>query len=297
MKQRNTRPAGHCRFVTLASTIGSLLVLAAVPWPAAGQNSSPEPIPLAATRLDSVPIGLPPEIRAEPGILDPVFALLVGLISANNYGTLTEERLIQELTRFPNRSRLPYRSVRSLTRLPVIPGRTASVRIDFNGPLDLPVPYSILGYHPGSFTATEECVFREWILGTVSLAHAEEVGGRVVESTIELEDVHLFGLARGKVVIDIDAWLDVLLGSMLDDTDVTCLLLCRYHGAWLAFAMGYNSDHEGRSGAFVFAKDEILFPSPPEMRTVGRQMRKRTEYLMSAWTEPKVMIPAASTMR
>jgi hypothetical protein len=290
MKQTEDRPHQMRSLMRRVRACALFLVLATglAAWPAPAHSEQvPEPIPLAPTSVDSVHIGLPPVIPAEEGVRDPVFALLIGLVSSGSYGTLTEERLEQEMQRLPNRSKLPYQSLHSLTRMPIIPGRTGQIRLEFNGDLDLPVPYSILGYHPGSFTASRECLFREWNLGTVRLEHTAEVDGKIKQSTVELREVHLYGVARGKVRIDIDGWLDALLGGMLDDTDVTCLMLCRYQGRWLGFAMGYNDSGDGRSGALTFDTDEILFPSPPELRTVGRMMRKRTEQLMLAWTAPR----------
>ena len=199
---------------------------------------------------------------------------------------MTEERLADELKSKHAKSRLPYRSLRELTRLPVRPGLTATVAVSFRGKLDLPIPYSILGYHPGSFTASEHCLFREWIFPSVILNHTERKDGKIVEKQIELKDVHLFGLSQGAVKIDIDGWLDKLMGDGLDDTDVTCLMLCRYQEQWLGFAMGYSNDKEGRSGAFAFKKDEILFPTPSELKTVGREMRRRAELLNSSWRTP-----------
>lgn len=265
----------------------ALLLAAAGPVgvrPARADTPGPaEPIPLAATRLDSVPVGLPPCIGLESGVSDPVFGLLISLVDSGIYGTLSGDRLEEELRRSPKRSQLPYKALRELKREPAIPGRTAEVRVVFNGPLSLPVPYSILSYHPGSFTASEICRFREWMLGQVRLSYSEEVKGRQVVKTVELQDVHLFTIAEGTVKIDIDKWVDTVLGGALDDTNVTCLMLCRHDGEWLGFAMGYNDEGGGRSGVLSFANDKILFPVPVELKSVGRQMRRRAEQLHSQW--------------
>ncbi len=234
--------------------------------------------------VSSAPVrGIPEVLQLQDGVKDPVFAILVGLVQSDAYGTLTEDRVQSALQTCKAKSRLPYASLQDLTRTPVLLGHTALVTIHFNGDLDLPIPYSILGYHPGSFTATQTCIFREWNLGRVRMSDTEKVHGKWVPATIDLEDVHLFGLQQGTVVIKIDAFVDKLLGSLLDTTDVTALMLCRYHGDWLGFAMGYNDKHSGRSGAFRFARDEIIFPSPDAMKTVGRTMRAQAEALGAQW--------------
>jgi hypothetical protein len=268
----------------LGWTAGLALACCAGPSRGLASDFFPEVVPLAPS--DSIPIGLPAVIEPEPGVADPVFGLLVGLVESGVYGTLTGERLQKELDRVGKPSRLPYHSLTELTRIPAIPGRTALVPVTFKGGLDLPVPYSILGYHPGSFRASENCVFREWMFPRFELAHQQMQDGKIVQKILVLEDVHLFGLQEGKVKIDIDGWLDALMGDALDDTDVTCLMLCRYQGKWYGFAMGYSNDGGGRSGAFAFDKDEIIFPSTPEMRTIGREMRRRKELLMPSWQAP-----------
>jgi hypothetical protein len=265
----------------LAASSGRVAAAEPVPAPPSPVRAA-ELRPLAPTLPDSIPIGLPPELLIVPAVKDPVFGILIGLVSSGTYGTLTGARLESELKRQSAKSNLPYRTVDSLARTPVLPGRTALIKLAFRGgDLDLPIPYDILGYHPGSFTASERCVFREWILGNVRLTDDDTDDGKA--RTIELQDVHLFGLSQGKVDIDIDGWLDSVMGGGLDDTGVTCLMLCRHNGAWLGFAMGYNDDGRGRSGAFDFAKDEVMFPTPSELRTVGRQMRSRMESLMTRW--------------
>jgi hypothetical protein len=236
-----------------------------------------------AAALDSVHIGLPAVLEREPGVNDPVFSFLTWLVTSGTYGTITRERLQQEVGRIGGKSRLPYESVVSITREPVKPGRTALVRLEFTKPIDLPIPYSILGYHPGSFTASQYCVFREWEIGKIRLSEAEQKDNRTETRTIDLEDVHLFASVEGDVRIDIDAWIDALLGGAIDDTDITALMLCRWQGEWYGVAMGYGHDKSGRSGILSLRQDKILFPTPDGLHGVGRQMRAHAERLGRIW--------------
>jgi hypothetical protein len=231
----------------------------------------------------SAHFGLPPLLEPEPGVNDPVFSILTRLITGGSYGTLTEERLRQELARMGGKSRLPYQSVVSVTREPVNPGSTALVTVEFKKPIDLPIPYSILGYHPGSFLVSQHCLFREWDLGKVRLLEPDQKDARSVARNIDLEEVHLFAVVEGKVRIDIDALVDLLLGDAADDTDITALMLCRWKGEWYGVAMGYGDDKGGRSGILSLRQDKILLPPPEGLRGVGRQMRARAELLGRAW--------------
>jgi hypothetical protein len=180
----------------------------------------------------------------------------------------------------------------SITREPVKPGQTALVRLVFAAPIDLPVPYSILGYHPGSFTASQSCLFREWELGRVRLSEAEQKGDRTEVHTIDLEDVHLFAAVEGDVKIDIDALVDAMLGGAIDDTDVTTLMLFRWQGEWYGAAMGYGKDRHGRSGILSLRRDKILFPTPDGLRGVGRQMRTKAELLGKVWDATQARLEA-----
>jgi hypothetical protein len=239
----------------------------------------------------TAPFSLPKTLPVAAEVKDPAFAILVGLLETNSYGALTREHLDAELARRKARSRLPYKALLEVKRLPVEPGKTALVTATFQAPLKLPIPYTILWYHPGSLETERACVFREWILGDVRLP----VTGSPRESDLELRDVHLFGLAAGRLEVDIDGWLDRLMGAALDDTGVTGLLVFRHRGRRLGMAVGYNADRRGRSGAFDFAADKVLFPTPRELLLAGRQMRSRMEALMAgagAVPAPVVPVPA-----
>lgn len=209
----------------------------------------------------ALPLGLPETLAPAPAVKDPVFGILVGLLASDIYGPLTQERLQHELTRLHTPSRLPYARLRDLERLPVEPGHTAVTNLRFDRPFREPIPYSILGYHPGSFIASPRCVLREWLLGTVRVG------------PVRLDEVHLFEVSEGRMRVDIVGWLDFLLGASLDDTEVTGLVVFRRDGRWLGMAVGHNDKGGPRSGLFDFTQDRILFPSPPELRGVASQMR------------------------
>jgi len=253
--------------------------------------------------LAALAFGAPPPRDALPEVLpvaaevkDPVFAILVGLIRADTHGTLSGERLARELARHPGRTRLPYQRLRELRREATAPA-TARVTAVFDGPLDLPIPYRILWYNPGRFTTAATCRFEEWSLGDVRVTTAD--GTRAA-----LAEVRVFGLAHGQVAggisggisesrgaravegrdsdisVDVDGWIDRLLGASLDDTRITGLLLLRHAGRPYAMAVGYNRQGHGRSGAFDLAADRIVFPVPGALRAAGRELRARMEALL-----------------
>jgi hypothetical protein len=262
------------RRASVSARIAMLLLL--IVAPVSADPSSPD------GTLGRPMIGLPIMLPYIEEVKDPIFSILIGLVENDIYGTLTQQRLAMQLERMRKTSKLPYQSVREVTRLPAGDGRpTSEISVIFEGELALPIPYSILGYNPGSFRASEQCLFREWRLGTVTLQHSTRRGEEIEMVPVVLEDVYLFGLETGRVTLDIDGWVDRMLGGSLDDTEIVGLMLCRYDGKWIGVAMGYNEDRRGRSGALDFKEDKVVFPSPDEMKTVGRTMRGRVEGLIA----------------
>jgi hypothetical protein len=220
---------------------------------------------------------LPDALPMAPDVKDPVFAILVGLLRADLHGVLTREHLEHQLARDGRESLLPYRRLHELRRTGGEEGAlgrpTATVEAQFEGPLVFPIPYRILWYHPGKIRAAATIVFREWSFGSVNLPFDPA-------TPIELEEVHLFGLERGELMVDIDGWLDFILGSALDDTEVSGVVMFREEGRDYGMAIGRNNKGESRSGVFDLAEDKIVFPVPAEMKLVARNMRRRLEALM-----------------
>jgi hypothetical protein len=217
---------------------------------------------------------LPQVLARESGVRDPVFAVLFGLLTGDHHGTLTRPRLEATLGADAKRSRLPYRRLQGLTREPAVPGRPVRVVLRFESDLDEPIPYSILGYHPGRFTTTAETVFLEWRMGDF------------VGSGWTLQDVRLFLLSSGRIHVDVAGWLDFVAGPALDDTEVSAFAVCRKDGRWMGLAVGQAREGAPRSGSFDFFADRILVPSPAEMRAAARWLRGRIPQLRVAAAAP-----------
>jgi len=273
---RNWRRAG----LDLAALLGLVFLgLGVSDLSARAEDLAIVPAPAPAPPAD----GLPEILGAAEGVKDPVFGLLINLVATGSYGTLTQERLVRELGRLKTTSPLPYRTVRSVTREAVRPGWTSRVTVELVTPLDLDVPYSILGYHPGSFTTTQRCTFREWQFPSLDLVEVSGSGKETKRRAVTLEEVHLFALDEGEIWIDIDALVDRLLGGAIDDTRVTVLALARYEGEWIGVASGYGREGKGRSGLMSFRRDKILFPTPEALKGIGRQLRSKAEALARIW--------------
>lgn len=96
-------------------------------------------------------------------------------------------------------------------------------------------------------------------------------------SWIQAQDVHLFAIREGSVEADFDWVVEWALGGKLDDMRIVGFLVCHMDGRRYGLAFGYNQDGGGRTGAFDFGKDEVLFPTETRFLVMGRTMRAVAE--------------------
>lgn len=224
------------------------------------------------TALDGTPPVSVPEHPVLPGdVRDGVFSYLVSLLDANTHGYVSGSQISEVLKRAGRPSRIPYEKIREVRRAPASKAGEGWVRVSFNGPLNVAVPYSILGYHPGGLHSSAQVTMREWhATRSVINDPAHDVTG-----ALEIEDLTLWVVVEGRVVIDIDKLVDKLLGGSLDDTYVIGVAFFRYRGVTYAMALGYNGQGQPRSGVMDMGKDEILFPTPRELKATARDLRSR----------------------
>jgi hypothetical protein len=139
-----------------------------------------------------------------------------------------------------------------------------------NGKQDHPMPYSILGYHPGSLRVGGVLVLRE--LGPVDLYLTFEEDGERVSRL--LTDVWIFPLEQGYVVLDADGFLDALLGAGLDDAWTLGFVIGREEGKLVG--LGVSLGRKGRRifGEFDFTSDKVLTHGRPPMSALSRASRR-----------------------
>jgi hypothetical protein len=114
------------------------------------------------------------------GVRDPVFAVLLGFVLDNHTGEMDSTRVRSEVEKIGRKPKLPYRMIEAVTRVPETSEAAQysaqySVTSRFIREIDLPVPYQILGYHPGSFQGASRLDFREIGLGAQNVPFAERV--------------------------------------------------------------------------------------------------------------------------
>jgi hypothetical protein len=202
----------------------------------------------------------------EDVVKDRFYSYLIGLVQADTCGVLLARDLERVLDDYRGKTSIPFETIKDIRRDCKHDSNPREVSIAFNGELQTPVPYSILGYHPGSVTASTTLRFLEWDIPERTLRWSKR-------EALNLTDIYVFGVCEGWAVVDIDTWLDTLLGGLLDDTRIVVLALFKYNGDWHGLAAGYDPSGDGRSGIFNFNQNKILFPTPRELRMLGPYFR------------------------
>lgn len=212
------------------------------------------------------------------GVTDPLFAMMVGVIDSDLYGVVSQAE-VDSIVQANGGSKLPTEVFTRMRRRPVGDGAKAYVEFLLSEPVDRPIPYSLLGYNPGSIRASQTLDFVQFEIGERSyLVELDDV-----EQEITIEDANLFVIADGFMEMDFDGWLDRLLGSKLDDMQVKAFLTFRWKDQRYSLGMGLNDKGRGKTGAFDFVADETLFPAPKELLVVGREMREEGLRRLEEW--------------
>ena len=234
--------------------------------------------------LDTLPIPDQPVFAS--GVKQPVLSYLINQLDNRFSGVITSNHLKAAVDANPQESRFAHTIFSEIRRAPMKNRRQAFAQIVMPGLSRVTVPYSFLGYHPGTIICSESVVLEEWSLGEFSLRDAWHVDSR----EYKLSDVMLWAILDGTLYLDVDGWLDKLLGGKLDDARLIGGVLFTYEGTRYALAMGYNDKGYGQYGALDLLADKVHTSSPPALKVVARNMRLRViqrlkERSIDAWWE------------
>jgi hypothetical protein len=231
---------------------------------------------------------------ADAEIREPVFEVLLGIADADSLGVWDAAALARRVESSGRRSRLPVGELVRVERRVALPheahgppdpalvcpaalpaanalaqGATRVWELTFARDLRLPMPYNILGYHPGTLVIARRLVAAEWRVGDRNLRVT-----RGDETTVfAVTDILLLRLLEGHLVLDADGWVDRLLGDKLDDSWTDGLLVCRHAGEWRGLALGRNRALRNLTGEFDFRRDKVVPNGSPLARGIGRFAR------------------------
>lgn len=218
-----------------------------------------------------------------PEIHEPFFEFLIRMADEDSVGLWSGDQLRAHAAASGRASSFPLDEVVSLARAhpgvaPHVlsagkyPGATVRAvwTLTLNGNQDHPMPYSILGYHPGSLRIGGVMVLSE--LGPMDLDINYEMDDEPFSE--KMTEVRIFPLEQGYVVLDADGFLDALLGAGLDDAWTLGFVIGREEGK--LFGLGVSLGRKGRRifGEFDFSSDKVLAHGRPPMAALSRASRR-----------------------
>ena len=199
-------------------------------------------------------ISLPPR-----EVKDSFFAYVIGIIREGIDVELDAEAMRGVLTEFRSTLELPFDLIARVSQSRTTQPDERILEIAFRGPVTIPIPFSLLGYHPGSIRATQNVVFRET---RFTYPDARQPGA----------DAPVFRLspASGTLIVDVDQWLDDLFGGYVDDLPVQNLVFFTWKGEWMCLLQGRGYKGQPLRAFFSFRRNRIVFPVPAELDSLGR---------------------------
>ena len=221
---------------------------------AASARACPEAVLQASAQRPGREVSLS---RSE--VKDSFFAYVIGIIRSGLEVDIDGEQMREILTEFKTALILPFDLVARVSQrnAPSTGKRTISLR--FRDHLIVPIPFSLLGYHPGVIRASEEVSFR--------VTPSAYRSWKDVAPSSPVFDLTLTG---GEVLVDVDDWLVYLLGFFLDKVQVRHIVFFIYRGEWIGLLEGAGL-MRGRDmrAYFNFTRNSIVFPVPGALDAMG----------------------------
>ncbi|MFH2050999.1 MAG: hypothetical protein ABIK96_00890 [bacterium] len=225
-------------------------------------------------------------------IREPFFEFLLAMADGDSLGSWTGEDVRRFAGERGRASKFPLSDLLLVERVrpPSFRGggaqRPVAVwTLELAAPLDKPMPYDILGYHPGSLRVSRRLVLEEVRFGSQRLDFED---GRQQRS-VALRDVRLFAITEGKVLLDADGFVDALLGAALDDA-----WTLGFATAWEGesrLGLGVSLGRKGRRifGEFDFVNDKVLPNGREEASALSsfcrRWLERERDRLPAVWVE------------
>lgn len=201
---------------------------------------------------------LPPREIAVPEaqVKDIFFGYVVGILLQDESLDVDGETLLAMFPEFADGSgQVPFHEMTRMVRTP--DSRGAEIILELRDQLSYPVPVDILGYHPGMVISSPKLVFDE---------------REYISPDPDFGEVWLEWLRYGELAIDFVGWLDVLLGSWVDDVSVQLLALVEYQNRWYILLSGDTPKGGWITGVYDLQSSRIVVRPPRALRLLGAEL-------------------------
>ncbi len=243
--------------VRLGAILCAVALLAASIVPAFAQEEespAPEPPPPPAPTRPGREVSLPPD-----QVRDTFFAYVLGIVMTGIEVDIDNSQMREILTEFKSKLNVPFDLITRVTQHTDEASGERTISLEFNGDVVIPIPFSILGYHPGTVRSTQQVDFR-----VTRAAYNDQKDPR--NSTL----VYDLALSGGSVLIDVDDWIVYILGTVFDKIQIRHIVFFRYDDKWIGLLEGKGKVF-GRSMReyFDFTHNGIVFPVPTNLDLLG----------------------------
>jgi hypothetical protein len=191
--------------------------------------------------------------------------MLVGLLTHDAETSIdgpTLRRLFPQLAELAD---IPFQSIRRFSRR-VVPGSEQRVfEAVFASDLEIPLPIEILDYHPGRVRLGRRIIGVQRVVPKLLLRHPER------GSTTSIGPVYVVDLSEGGMQIDLDWWLDLLLGRNITDLDTRLVLIFQLGRTWFGVLGGYGNAGQVLSWTFELRHSYFIVNPPPQLRGLAER--------------------------
>ncbi len=192
-------------------------------------------------------------------VKDTFFAYVLGIIKAGVEMDIDNAAMRSILSEFKTSLDLPFDLITRVTQHTEQPGGTRTIGLEFGRAVSIPIPFSLLFYHPGSIVASRIVTF------------SVEEGTVTDPADTAPGPVFVLTLSDGSILVDIDDWLEVLFRVYIEDTWIRRLVFFRWRGDWVGLLEGAGrGTNRSIRAYFDFTRNSIVFPTPEALDRQGR---------------------------
>jgi len=207
------------------------------------------------------------EISFPPSeVKDTFFAYALGIIAGGVDLDVDSAQMRSMFVEFTTAIGVPFDLIKGFSQHTDEDTGDRRIILEFTRDVVIPVPFSLLFYHPGSIIATQRVLF--------DVHRSTWIDPDVAENAPLREGpVYDLVLTEGSILVDIDDWLEALFSSSLEDAWISHIVFFRWHRDWMGMLVGSGRRTRRVLRAyFDFTRNEIVFPTPPSLARGGRQL-------------------------